>query len=572
MTRAMAALLGGLITLAPAFAPAGASIQRQGGSAPEAPVFEEVSRAAGLDFEHVNGASAEKHLPETMGSGAVFFDYDHDGWIDVFLVDGGSVADKARDSRARHRLYRNRGNGTFEDATAGSGIVRRGYGMGACAADYDNDGLVDLLVTGVGANTLYRNTGNGTFRDVTRSAGVQSETWSTSCAFADFDKDGSVDLFVTNYVDVGVDDNKYCGDAARRVRVYCHPLNYQPLPMMLYHNTANGAFTDVSVRAGIASNRGNGLGVVVADYDDDGWPDVFVANDSVPNFLYHNEGRGVFKEVALSAGVAVANDGKSRAGMGTDFGDYDGDGRLDLVVTNHEFETTTLFRNLGKGLFADATAESGIGPATLPFVGFGAALFDYDNDGRLDLAIANGHVVDNTAQMRAGSTFAQRRLLFRNADGRRFVEVGRRSGPGFARDRVGRTLATADIDNDGDLDLLITNNGQTADLLRNDGGNRRHALIVRTEGRTSNRDGIGARLRLTTRTMTQVREVKAGSSYLGQNDTRVHFGLGDTTEIDQLEVRWPSGRVDVIPRPPVNVAMTVVEGEGATRRVPFVAK
>ena len=296
------------------------------------------------------------------------------------------------------------------------------------------------FVTGVAANTLYRNLGNGRFRDVTKSAGIGSSVWSTSCAFADFDKDGAVDLFVTNYVDATLANNKFCGDPARKIRVYCHPLNYQPLPAVLYHNNRNGTFTDVSAPAGIASQRGNGLGVVVGDYDDDGWPDVFVANDSVPNFLYHNQGRGVFTEVALPSGVAVANDGKSRAGMGTDAGDYDGDGRLDLVVTNHEFETTTLFRNLGKGLFADATTESGIGPATLPFVGFGVALFDYDNDGRLDLAIANGHVVDNTAQMRASSTFAQRRLLFRNIDGRRFVEVGRALGSRF-RTGQGRTGA-----------------------------------------------------------------------------------------------------------------------------------
>ena len=399
--------VGAIAGIALVLMPAPAAIQRRDAApAPpiDVPVFEEVSRAWGLNFDHVNGASAEKYLPETMGSGGLFFDYNNDGWIDVFMVDGGSFADEARASQARHRLFRNRGTGSFEDVTAGSGIGHRGYGMGACAADYDNDGLVDLFVTGVAANTLYRNLGNGKFRDVTKGAGIESSSWSTSCAFADLDKDGAVDLFVTNYVDATLANNKFCGDPARKIRVYCHPLNYQPLPAVLYHNSGNGAFTDVSAPAGIASQRGNGLGVVVADYDDDGWPDVFVANDSVPNFLYHNQGRGVFKEVALPSGVAVANDGKSRAGMGTDAGDYDGDGRLDLVVTNHEFETTTLFRNLGRGLFADATTESGIGPATLPFVGFGVVMFDYDNDGRLDLAIANGHVVDNTAQMRASST------------------------------------------------------------------------------------------------------------------------------------------------------------------------
>jgi hypothetical protein len=308
---------------------------------------------------------------------------------------------------------------------------------------------------------------------------------------------------------------------------------------------------------------------VIADYDDDGWPDIFVANDSLPNTLYRNGRGGRFEEVALLAGVAVANDGKPRAGMGTDFGDYDGDGRLDLIVTNHEFETTTLFRNLGRGLFADATTESGLGLPTLPFVGFGTALFDYDNDGWLDVAIANGHVVDNTAQVRAGSKYAQRRLLFHNAGGRRFVEEGGASGSGFAPEKVGRTLAFADVDNDGDLDLLVTNNGQPADLLRNDGGTRNNALQVRLVGKQSNRDAVGARVLITAGTSTWVREIKAGSSYLGQNDTRVHFGLGTAPRADRLEVRWPSGRSEIFRQVPAGAIITIVEGEGITRRVAF---
>jgi hypothetical protein len=528
--------------------------------------FTSQAHAAGIDFPTINGASADKYLAETMGSGGVLFDFDNDGWTDVFLVDGGSLANKQQASRARDHLYRNRGNGTFEDVTASSGIVHSGYGMGACAADYDNDGLVDLYVTNFNANTLYHNLGNGKFRDVTSTAGVGGSQWSTSCAFADVDKDGLVDLFVTKYLDARADQNKYCGDPGRNQRVYCHPLNYAPLAAVLYHNDGAGRFSDMSARAGIANYRGNGLGVVAADYDDDGWPDLFVANDSVPNFLFHNEGRGVFKEVALFAGVAVGNDGKARAGMGTDFGDYDGDGRLDLVVTNHEFESTSLFRNLGKGLFAEATAESGLGPPTLPLVGFGVALFDYDNDGRLDIAVANGHVIDNTAMFRAGSTHAQRRLLFHNAGNRKFVEVAQRSGPGFAVEAVGRGLMVGDLDNDGDLDIVVTNNGQPADLLRNEGG-RNNALLVKTVGTRSNRDGIGARLRLTAGGVVQVREVKAGSSYLGQNDSRVHFGLGTATVADRLEVLWPSGRTETLQQLPANSIVTVVEGEGVTKRV-----
>ena len=309
--------------------------------------------------------------------------------------------------------------------------------------------------------------------------------------------------------------------------------------------------------------------MVIADYDDDGWPDIFVANDSLPNTLYRNDGHGRFHEGALLAGVAVANDGKPRAGMGTDFGDYDGDGRLDLIVTNHEFETTTLFRNLGRGLFVDATSESGLALPTLPFVGFGAAFFDYDNDGRLDVAIANGHVVDNTAQVRAGSKYAQRRLLFHNAGGRRFVEEGGSAGSGFAVEKVGRTLAVADVDNDGDLDLLVTSNGQSADLLRNDNGNRNRALLVRLVGKRSNRDAIGARVLMTVGGITQVREIKAGSSYLGQNDTRAHFGLGTAPRADRLEVRWPGGGAETFREVQAGAIITIVEGEGITRRVTF---
>ncbi len=296
---------------------------------------------------------------------------------------------------------------------------------------------------------------------------------------------------------------------------------------------------------------------------------MFVANDSVPNFLFHNEGRGVFKEVALFAGVAVGLDGRPRAGMGTDFGDYDGDGRLDLIVTNHEFESASLYRNLGKGLFTEATSESGIGPATLPFVGFGVALFDDDNDGRLDIAIANGHVIDNTALFRAGSTHAQRPLLFHNDGARRFAEVGAQSGPAFAKDIVGRTLAVADVDGDGDLDILVTRNGEPVELLRNGGGNRQHSLAVRAVGTRSNRDGIGARVVVTAGGATQVREVKTGSSYLGQNALLAHFGLGLADRVDRVEVRWPSGAVDTLRNVPANATVTIVEGQGLTRRVPF---
>jgi len=530
--------------------------------------FENVAPSAGLSFTHVNGASPDKYLVETMGSGAVFFDIDDDGLIDVFVVDGGSIADRAVASKARHRLFRNMGGGKFSDVTPQSGITHPEYGMGACAGDVDNDGRIDLYVTNAGPNVLFRNAGGGAFTDITRTAGVGLDGWSTSCAFLDVDRDGDLDLFVANYLDAPPSINPFCGDPQRRIRVYCHPLNYKGKPSVLYRNDGMGRFTDVSADAGIAKYIGNGLGVAVGDYDDDGWPDVFVANDAVPNFLFHNEHNGRFTEVGLAAGVSVARDGKPRAGMGTEFADYNGDGRLDLIVTNHEFETHSLFRNDGRGLFTDATVESGIGPPTLPYVGFGVAFFDADNDTRLDLAIINGHVIDNTAMFRSGSTHAQRKLLLRNTNGRRFADVGRQAGTGFSRDGVGRSLVTGDIDNDGDLDLLVTNNGGAAELLRNDGGARLAAIEVRAL--TRGRDAIGARVTVMAAGETRVREVKSGSSYLGQNDLRAHIGLGQATRVDWMEIRWPDGRVERIDAPPINHIVTVGEGQGITKRVPFV--
>jgi hypothetical protein len=559
----------------------GLAINAQSPSQGDWPVrFSDITRQAGIDFRHINGASADKHLVETIGSGGLFFDFDNDGWIDIFLVDGGSVANPAprRSSpestasgggQARHRLYRNRGNGTFEDSTERSGIRHRDYGMGACAGDYDNDGLIDLYVTNYGSNVLYRNGGNGRFTDVTHAARVGSPLWSTSCAFADLDRDGDLDLVVTNYVDADAGHNPFCGNARLRTRFYCHPLQFEPLPNVVYRNDGRGVFSDVSAVSGIGAHRSNGLGVVVTDFDDDRWPEVFVANDTRPNFLFHRTGDWRFSEIALRAGVAVATDGRARAGMGIDTGDYDGDGRIDLVVTNLDLETYSLHRGLGDGLFAYATPESGIGPATLPFVGFGVVFFDVDNDARLDLAFANGHIMDNAPQLRAGATHAQRNLLFRNLTDRRFVEVGRNAGPGFALEKVSRGLAAGDIDNDGDLDLLVTNNGQTADLLRNDGGNGANALLVHLIGTSSNRDGIGARLRLTVGGRTQIRDVKAGSSYLGQNDLRQHFGLGLARSVDRLEVRWPSGRTDVLQNLPADRIITIREGAGLVHSVPF---
>jgi hypothetical protein len=546
---------------------AGAAQSRTGSGVPgPPPVFEDAAAAAGLVFRHVNGASAARHVAETLSGGGVLFDADADGWLDVLLVDGGSPTEPAVAARARHRLFRNRGNGTFEDVSARAGLVGTGYGMGACAADYDGDGHVDLYLTQLGPNALFHNNGDGTFSDRTRAAGAGADTFSTSCAFSDVDADGDIDLFVATYVDVS-GPVKTCGSP--RVRTYCRPDVFRGLPELLFVNQGNGTFVEAGQRSGVGAPAGKGLGVVAGDVDDDGRADLFVANDMTPNLLQRNQGQGLFREAALTAGVAVAGDGKVRGGMGTDLADYDGDGRLDLVVTNFEFEGHNLFRNLGDGVFADASYQSGVAVATLPFVGFGVALLDYDNDTDLDLAIANGHVLDNTSLVRASSRYEQRNLLLVNDGGGFFRDARTAAGPGFALEKVSRGLVAGDVDNDGDLDLLVTNNGQSADLLRNDGGHRRGALSVRLVGRHSNRDGIGARVRASVGGRVQVREVKAGSSYLGQGDTRVHVGLGGAAVVDRLEIRWPSGVTEVMAAVAGGQVVTVTEGLGITARAPF---
>ena len=522
--------------------------------------FVNVADSSGASFKHENGASPEKYMPETMAGGALVFDYNDDGWPDLFFVNGGSFKDGRIAAGARHRLYRNTGNGKFIDASEASGIGVFGFGMGACSADYDNDGWPDLYVTAVGANRLYRNTGKGTFTDVTEMAGARAGLWSTSCTFGDIDNDGDVDLYVTRYVDFSVDNNKYC-ILFENIRAYCHPNEYNGVPDILYRNNGDGTFADISKQAGIIKD-GNGLGVVFGDYDEDGWTDIYVANDTTPSFLYHNKGKGIFEDVAFFAGVAVGGDGKALAGMGTDMGDTNGDGLLDIFVTNLDGQTHSLYKNMGKGLFDNVTFPSGLGEATLPYVGFGTAFLDYDNDGDLDLAIANGDVIDNVKRLRESSSYEQLNLLLRNDGTGKFTNAGPASGPGFALRKPSRALATGDLDNDGDLDILIVNVGVVADVLRNDGGNRANSLLVRTIGSKSNRDGIGARLRLSVGGKILFRDIKAGSSYLAQNDLRVHFGLGQALRAERLEVRWPSGAVDTIENIQANQVLTVREGMG----------
>jgi hypothetical protein len=455
--------------------------------------------------------------------------------------------------------------------------------MGACAGDYDNDGRIDVYITGVGGNALYRNLGGGRFADVPNAGGADSTQkpgpWSTSCAFVDIDRDNDLDLFVTNYVD-GWRRNEFCGTAGPPpIRDYCHPIIYKPSPNILYRNTgapASGSsaslttrtiFEDISTTSGVGAVRGNGLGVAVSDIDADGWPDVFVANDATPNFLFHNESGSAFTEIATLAGVAVAADGKARAGMGTAFADFSGTGRPGLIVTNHETEMHSLFVNDGGRLFSDATVRSGIGPLTRRYVGFGVAFLDYDNDMRLDVAIANGNVMASAAQLRAGAKYGQRNLLLRNTAGR-FQDVTDAAGPGFLPERVSRALAAGDVDNDGDMDLLITNNNDSPNLLLNEGSHG-NAMLVRLVGTTSNRSAIGARLTLEAAGQRLVREVQSGSSYLSQNDLRAHFGLGGATGAERVEIRWPGGATETVEGLRANHIITIREGKGIVSQVPF---
>ena len=536
-----------------------------GAAAQEAVGFTSAAAEAGIDFVHVNGATPEKFLPETMGGGVVIFDYDGDAWPDLFFVNSGSLGEGGPRDGSGHRLYRNDRDGTFSESIAESGIERSGYGMGACAADVDNDGWTDLFVTYFGPDALYRNVG-GRFEDATAAAGVAGEGWSSSCAFADVDNDGDVDLYVARYLDYSLDDNRYCG--LLDIRIYCDPNVYGGAPDVLYRNDGAGVFTDVSRESGVGLAAGKGLGVVFADYDLDGRVDAYVANDLVANFLFRNDGGGVFDEIGLLAGVALGGDGRPMSGMGTDMADMNGDGRPDVFVTNMDRETHNLYANDGGGLFLEVTFASGVGQATLPYVGWGTAFLDHDNDADLDLAIANGAVLDNIGQFR-DTTYPQRNLLLENDGGGAFRDAGPYAGAGFALEKVSRGLAAGDLDNDGDIDIVIGNNGQSADYLRNDADNGNHSLLVRLMGSESNRDGVGARLRLAIGDRVLVRQVKAGSSYLGQNDVRVHFGMGRRARADRLEVVWPTGRADIVEDVEAGGILTVHEGFGVVERRPF---
>ena len=531
--------------------------------------FRDVTKQARITFVHDMGKSGQKMMVETMGSGGGFIDYDGDGDLDIYLVNGAALPGSTGKGALSAALYRNDGALRFTDVTQSSGAANTGYGMGICAGDYDNDGFTDLYVTNFGPNVLYRNIGGkgggAAFQDVTAAAGVEDARWGTSCAFLDYDQDGDLDLYVANYVDFAPDNNKFCGDYARNVRAYCHPNVYNGQPDILYRNNGDGTFSDVAASVGMGSERANGLGVVTGDYDDDGDTDIYVADDKTPNILYRNNDDGSFTDVTLMAGVGFGLGGEPLAGMGTDFADYDGDGDLDIIVTNLDFENNSLYRNEGGGLFSDMSFPSGIGAVSLSFVGFGAKFLDYDNDGRLDLAIANGHILDNAPYFNDATTYAQRNFLFHGSGaggGGKMTEVGPLSGPDMMVANVARGLAVGDVDRDGDLDLLFTVCGGAPRLLINEGGNKGHWLGLRLVGHPSNRSALGAKVRVTTPSGVQVDEVRSGASYLSQSDLALHFGLGASSAPPTVEIRWPSGATQTFTPAGIDRLLTVVEGSG----------
>jgi enediyne biosynthesis protein E4 len=515
--------------------------------------FTDITAQSHIDFTLENSATSNKYLIETMAGGVAVFDYDNDGRLDIFFTNGGLISDPMPDGKLPdksdkkfwNRLYHQNADGTFTDVTERAGLagVPQGYySMGVAVGDYDNDGFEDLYVTGYGGNILYHNNGDGAFTDVTGKAGVRGGDWSASAGFFDYDNDGKLDLFITRYVDWTFKNNRYCGEKPPNgVRSYCHPDNYDGVSNILYHNNGDGTFTDVSRKAGIANPHGKGLGVSFADYDGDGWSDVFVANDSVQCFLYHNNGNGTFNELGLLAGVGYNEDGKTFAGMGIDFNDYDNDGLPDIVVTDLSNERYMLFRNEGTGTFRDVTNASGLGGATLAFSGWSTHLFDYDNDGWKDLFVAQSHVMDTIEKTSPNLRYMEPPLLLRNSSGH-FSRV--LAGEVFQRNWAGRGAAFGDIDNDGDIDVIVSNLGQKAYVLRNDGGDRNNWIGIQPVGTKSNRDGIGARIKIVSASgLTQYFTVNTAVGYLSASDKRVLAGLGKDSTAKVIEIRWPSGVV-----------------------------
>ncbi len=528
--------------------------------------FVDITAASGVRFQHIASHTSKKYLLESMGSGVALFDYDNDGRLDIFLVNGAPLSDptakgtipKKSGPASWNRLFHQKADGTFEDTTQKAGLTGIGYGMGVAVGDFDNDGFEDLYVTAYGGNRLYHNNGDGTFADVTEKSGTAGSGWSTSAAWVDLDNDGLLDLVVLRYVQWDFDDI-WCGEHKEGLRAYCHPDTFKAIAPLVYHNDGNGRFTEVGAKLGL-NLPGKGLGIALADYDRDGHIDLFVANDSMPEFLYHNKGNGTFEEKGLFAQVAVDEDGRTFAGMGTDFADLDNDGWPDIVVDDLANQMYAIFKNNGDGSFTYISKSSGIGRMTMLHSGWGLRAFDYDNDGWKDLLVAQGHDLDTIELTNPQLRYKEPLLLARNT-GHAFVDVSATAGAVFREAWAGRGLAIGDLNNDGRVDAVVTTNDGAAHVLRNETSNGNHWIILKLTGHKSNRDGIGAVVKVVTAQGSQTGTVSTASSYLSSSDKRLHFGLGKEGAIAAIEIRWPSGIVQQMKGVKADQILSVEEAE-----------
>lgn len=529
--------------------------------------YTDVAKSARIQFRQDSTQTGDKYYLETVGTGVAWLDFDQDGLMDIFFVQSAATDLYTPPKPLQCALYRNNGDDTFADVTEQAGVGGKGlYGQGVAIGDFDNDGYPDLYLTGYGRAILYRNNGNGTFTDVTAKAGVADEGgWSTSAGWFDYDKDGWLDLVVTNYIEWSPKNNIWCGDHKPGYRSYCHPGNYKGQKTKLYHSNHDGTFSDASDASGVGKPEAKGMGVVLADFNNDGWPDIAIANDSWPNFLFLNQHDGTFEDVSLSSGVAASEDGHYEAGMGIDAADVDGDGWQDLYITHLDYEVNRLYRNNHDETFDDITYRAGINKAKF-LSGVSMKFVDYDNDGWNDILQLNGAMLDNIHLYHPEVSYAEPLLMFRNIGKGQFEKVSDSLGIDFIHPVVGRGLATADFDNDGDLDIITNNRGDVPTLLRNDGGNANHWLTVQLIGTKSNRDGIGTSLKLTSAGTAQVEQAKGGMGYMSASDPRIHFGLGKRPTIESLEIAWPSGQVDRLRNVPVDQIIAIKEGNGTVPR------
>ncbi|MDA2926508.1 CRTAC1 family protein [Acidobacteria bacterium AH-259-G07] len=533
--------------------------------------FVDVGKSVGLTAVfYCGGQERKEYIVETLGSGVALFDYNNDGFLDVFFPNASKLQGFPSGQEPTNHLYHNEGDGTFTDASEEAGVSRSGWGQGVCAGDYDNDGFVDLYVTYWGENVLYRNNGNGTFTDVTQASGTGSDRWGTSCTFFDYDRDGRLDLFIANYVDFNKETTPTAGSTDhcvwKGVPVMCGPIGLKAELNQLFHNNGSGQFEEVSGVSGIVGPGPRySLSATALDYNQDSWTDLYVAVDSQANILYSNNGDGTFTDVALEAGVAYNEDGRAQAGMGSDAGDYNADGFLDLITTNFDDDTSVLYRALGLGGFVDATYAAGLG-RNINYLGWGTVFLDYDNDSWLDIIIANGHVYPEVEKYHPTSPFRQRKILYQNLKDGRFKDVTSLAGATLMQKFSSRGLAVGDYDNDGDLDVFVNNMGDSPSLFQNRVGNRNGFISIRTVGTKSNRDGLGARLKIIAGGRSQFNEARSGSSFMSHNDMRTHFGVGNATKIERIEIWWPSGQYDSVEDITVNQFLTITEGKGVTSR------